>query len=156
MDTQRDDSQISLRIATATAAFSVVGFLTYTILVDSLHVFSVLPFGEIIIKSLIVVISLIFANPRVRESFALQNYSQIPFLSTVFFYCVSLLILYVGQILFVVFHLFVSTGVSLLSELKFILGISDFSVFGIMNSLLAGHVPYLVYFFFLKYQLRNR
>lgn len=58
---QRDDSQIAMRIATAAAAFSVTGVLAYTIMVDSLHYFTVPPFWEVLIKSILVVISIVFA-----------------------------------------------------------------------------------------------
>lgn len=121
MNPSRDDSQIALRIATASAVFSVFGFLVYTILVDSLQWFSVPIFSEVIIKCVIVILSVVFANTRVQEAFTVQNYGQIPFLSTIFFYCVTLLIVYMGQILFVIFHLFFSTNINLMQELKFIL-----------------------------------
>ncbi len=121
MEKQLDDSQISLRIALSAAAYSVIAFFAYSIIVENLKLFSVPPFFDVLIKCLIVVASLKLSHRRVQESFSVQNWSQIPFLSTVFFYCVMLLSLYIAQILFVVFHIFVSTGVSLMSELKFIL-----------------------------------
>lgn len=129
---QRDDSQIAMRIATAAAAFSVTGMLVYTILVDSLHYFSVPPLWEVLIKSVIVVLSIVFAGGRVRESLGVPNASQIPFLSTVFFYGLSLLLTYLGQIVFICFHLFFSSGVSLASELRFLLGVGEVSVAGIL------------------------
>ncbi len=156
MEKQLDDSQISLRIALSAAVYSVIVFFAYSIVVDNLKLFSVAPFFDVLIKCLIVVASLKLSHCRVQESFSVQNWSQIPFLSTVFFYCVTLLSLYVAQILFVVFHIFVSTEVSLMNELKFILWINSFSVSGILSGILAGHIPYLMYFFFLKYQLRSR
>lgn len=156
MEKQLDDSQISLRIALSAAAYSVIAFFAYSIIVENLKLFSVPPFFDVLIKCLIVVASLKLSHRRVQESFSVQNWSQIPFLSTVFFYCVMLLSLYIAQILFVVFHIFVSTGVSLMSELKFILWVSSFTVSGILSAILSGHIPYLAYFFFLKYQLRSR
>lgn len=151
----RDDSQIAMRIATAAAMFSVTGFLAYSILVDSLHYFSVPPFCEVLIKSIIVVLAIVFVDGRVRESQTVQNSSQIPFLSTVFFYGLSLLCIYVGQIVFICFHLFLASHVNFMSEMRFLMGVGEMSVSGILGGILAGHVPYLVYFFFLKFQLRN-
>jgi hypothetical protein len=121
MPQERDDSQIALRIATASAFFSVIGFLSYTIAADSLRLFEAPAFVELLVKSVVVVLSLIFVNSRVRESFTVQNYGQIPFLSTVFFYCITLLFIYVSEILFVIFHLFFASNVSLMQELKIIL-----------------------------------
>lgn len=129
---QRDDSQIAMRIATAVAFFSVTGILIYTILVDSLHYFAVPPFLEVLIKSAMVVLAIVFAGSRVRESASVPNASQIPFLSTVFFYGLSLLLTYLGQIIFICFHLFFSSGVSLASELRFLLGVGEVSVAGIL------------------------
>lgn len=128
MPQERDDSQIALRIATASSVFSVIGFLAYTIAADSLKLFDAPPFVELLIKSTVVILSLVFVNGRVRESFTVQNYGQIPFLSTVFFYCITLLIIYVSEILFVIFHLFFASNVSLLQEFKFLLGVGDLSV----------------------------
>lgn len=119
----RDDSQIAMRIATAAAVFSVTGFLAYSILVDSFHYFSVPPLCEVLIKSIIVVLAIVFVGGRVRESQTVQNSSQIPFLSTVFFYGLSLLSIYVGQIIFICFHLFFGNHVSFMGEMKFLMGI---------------------------------
>jgi hypothetical protein len=42
-----------------------------------------------------------------------------------------------------------------MSQIEFILGISSFSGVAIVTAFLAGHIPYIVYFFALKLAVRR-
>lgn len=150
MQKEYDDSQISLRIALSAAVYASVALLFYTIVVNSIHFFRVWVWTEIAIKSCIVVVAVLLSRAKVKEALTLWNPSSVPFLSTFFFYGITLFLLYLGQICYIAFQIFFAVKIDLMNELRFLFWLSEFSVSGIIAAFLAGHVPYMAYFLFLK------
>ena len=75
-----------------------------------------------------------------------QNLSTDAFLSAVFFYGITLATLYAIQIGVIGFELMGKGNMTLSEEIKFILGIRDFSAKGIVTAFLLSHLPYLAYY----------
>lgn len=152
---QRDDSQISLRIALR--AGCIVTF--FFVAISFVQVFiATFPFGgvfEVFAKTFFVLLALILSESCIREAKTLENPENIPFLSTCFFYCITVLLFYVIQIFVVSYHLFFLDNFSLIKELQFLFGVMDFSIWSLAVALISGHIPFLIYFLFLKKKIQR-
>ena len=102
-----------------------------------------------------IILALMLSQGRTAEARLLKNPEAIPFLSTIFFYGITLLLVYLGQMGYVIFHIIFVPATSLMSQIEFFLGISSFSGVAIVTAFLAGHIPYIVYFFALKIAIRR-
>lgn len=116
-----DDSQIALRIATAAAMYAAVFFIGISILGTFLDPGFFSSFFEVVARVIATIIALAMASSRIEEARALGNPDPIPFLSTIFFYGITLLLVYLGQIGYILFHIFLSQQPSFIQELKFLL-----------------------------------
>ena len=102
-----------------------------------------------------IILALMLSHQRIAEAKLIKNPEAIPFLSTIFFYGITLLLVYLGQMGYVIFHIIFIPATSFLSQIEFLLGISSFSGVAIVTAFLAGHIPYIVYFFALKVAIRR-
>lgn len=145
-----DDSQIALRIAVRAALYTAVIFIVISI-VDNIFKNSAYELWlDMILKSLGVMVALALTSSRINEAKQLSNPSNIPFLSTFFFYGTTLLLVYLGQIGYVVFQIFFGQPGNFTQTIQFLLGIHAFSVKAFVAAFLTGHLPYLIYFFNLR------
>ncbi len=126
-DSDLDDSQIALRIASLAAVYTAIFFIGISILSTFLTPGFLSSFFEVTARVVATIIALGMVHSRIEEARALTNPDPIPFLSTIFFYGITLLLVYLGQIGYVLFHLLVSHNTSFLQEIKFLLGVSSFS-----------------------------
>jgi hypothetical protein len=149
----QDDSQIALRIAGGSAFIVAIFFLGISLLPTSFA--SIRGPIEIFAKSLSVVVALVIMHSRIEEAQHIPNRSNIPFLSTFFFYGITLLLVYLGQIGYVIFHLLYVKEARFLAEMQFLLGVDSFTSGAILSAFFAGHIPFLVYYFFLKFRLQK-
>ena len=127
LTSELDDSQIALRIATAAAMYAAAFFVGISILTTFLEPGFFSSFFEVTARVIATIIALAMAHSRIEEARTLTNPDSIPFLSTIFFYGITLLLVYLGQIGYVLFHLFLSQNASFFQEIKFLLGVSSFS-----------------------------
>lgn len=118
-----DDSQIAIRIAFRAA---VVATILYTLLFIAGGVFpkiGQIDYLEPILKVLFVVIALRTTTGYLAHAKKLPNNQSVPFLSTVFFYGIMLLLVYLAQIGYLILQTTMGNPSSFLSKLEFLLGI---------------------------------
>jgi uncharacterized membrane protein YqjE len=151
---ERDDSQIALSIATRAAIYVAIFFVTISIAVTYMSPGFYASLFEIVGRVVAIIVALTLAHPRIVEAKDLQNPEAVPFLSTIFFYGITLLLVYLGQMGYVLFHLIAAPASSIIDQIEFLLGISSFSGMAIVTAFLSAHIPYVVYFLILKLRIR--
>jgi hypothetical protein len=145
-----DDSQVSLRIAVRAAVYTAGMFVIISIFNDLFTTRLYNVWFDVFLKSLSVLIALALTNKRINEGKLLSNPTNIPFLSTFFFYGATLLIVYLAQIGYIVFQIFYGQSGTFIQTIQFLLGIRDFSVQALIAAFITGHIPYIVYYLNLR------
>jgi hypothetical protein len=99
-----DDSQIALQVALRAGIYTAIFFVIISIasnfFPDTAHSFLV----DLFLKCLSVFIALALVSSSISEVLKLQNPYSVPFLSTFFFYGVTLFLVYAGQIGYILFR----------------------------------------------------
>jgi hypothetical protein len=144
-----------LRIATSAAFYTAVFFVAISVLATFLAPWFYENFFEVASRIVAIILALMLSQKRTAEVRLLKNPEAVPFLSTIFFYGITLLLVYLGQMWYVIFNIIFVPATSLISQIEFILGISSFAGVDIVSAFLAGHIPYIVYFFALKLAVRR-
>lgn len=75
-----------------------------------------------------------------------QDLASEAFMSTAFFYGITLASVYAIQIGVIAAELFGGGGMTFNEEIRFVLGIHDFSTKGIVITFILSHLPYLAYY----------
>jgi hypothetical protein len=152
-DDSYDDSRIAMNIAVKTSIFVSVSFFIIWLIQFYLPRLPFDAFIELVLRVFLVIFWLVISKWVLIHVKGVSNVSGIPFLSTVFFYGMTLLMVTVLQLGLIIFHLIFSDVFSFIEELRMLFGIRSFSVNAIFYTFIIGHIPYIVYFFYLRFIL---
>lgn len=148
-----DDSQIAMKIAVRSSLFVATSFFILWLIQ---FYFSRFPFDtifELLLRIFLVIFWLLISKGVLAYTKDISNTSGIPFLSTVFFYGMTLLVMTILQLGLIIFHIAFSDAFSLMEEIRMLFWVHDFSINSLFSSLILGHVPYIIYFFYLRFLL---
>lgn len=96
------------------------------------------------ILAVILVSGLVVRSERKKNP--TQDLASEAFMSTAFFYGITLASVYAIQIGVIAAELFGGGGMTFNEEVRFVLGIHDFSTQGIVTAFILSHLPYLAYY----------
>ncbi len=126
LPTDLDDSQVALRIASHAALLTTTLYIGLFAFSKALPMFADIPFFEIFAKVLLVMLALMIADSRIKLAAHVSTPENIPFLSTIFFYGITLLLVYLAQIGYLVAQTVLGNPSSFVSKIEFLLGIDSF------------------------------
>lgn len=121
MDDEIDDSRVALGVASRSALYTAAFFIAIAVFFQYFPNTPFLDWGEVILKCTAVLLALVFVSQKIQEARHIKNRSNIPFLSTFFFYGITLLLVYAGEMIYIIVHLIFADKVSIIEEFKFFL-----------------------------------
>ncbi len=142
-----EDQDLSAAVAGKSAFRVAAAFFAFFLLQKFGDVaVSIPPLLEALFRSLAVFFIVRSVVTAYRKTHPNSTVSDSAFMSTVFFYGMTLAILYAVQIGVIVAELLGNGEMTFLEEVKFVLGIRDFSTGAIVSAFVYSHIPYLAYY----------
>lgn len=146
-----DEPDITVSVAMKTALRVAVVFLSLYLLQRFADFAThVPPTLEAILRVFAVIAIARSVSRSERRRFPYQDLSRDAFLSTAFFYGITLATVYAIQIGVMAFELLGDGTMTVGEEIRFVLGIQDFSSKGIVMAFVLSHLPYFAYYWVVR------
>ena len=139
-------------VALKTAVFSVLAFSVIPVL----RHFSLLPFPiPEVVEAVVRIVAVVWIVRTVAKAEKRKNpVSDLPpnaFVSSIFFYGITLAFLYVMDIGVIIAELFFRKW-EMTGTMAFLLGVPDFSTAAIVKAFFFSHFPYVAYYLSVRYE----
>lgn len=104
----------------------------------------------LVTKTMTVILVIRFSVGKIMQLKEVEYTGSFSILSSVFFYGITLLILYSAQILYVLQNIFFGDWKSFGDAIHFLFWVSDFSVSTLFWTFVIAHIPYLAYYWVVR------